>query len=178
MRILYSPYDIYEIILNPFLILGDSQNITVGFDGVDWRDRAVRETLALLEFANKYLKPPKIEYPVSLNAVFKICDKYFKCIGSRGTGSVMLLSDLQDENNTVELSISVLRMFHCVQNPNVVKVQQKYKKSGNIYTVRSIANENTTRYDEYPIMVNYCGANGFLWSTTLDNWLRKAELIL
>ena len=46
-------------------------------------------------------------------------------------------------------------------------------KNGNMYTILTLANQESTRLDEYPIMVVYQGDNGFIWTRKLNDWYRS-----
>lgn len=46
----------------------------------------------------------------------------------------------------------------------------QHHRNGNIYRVLMIANQASTRLEEYPVMVVYQGSNGNVWTRKLDNW--------
>jgi len=49
--------------------------------------------------------------------------------------------------------------------------------NGNVYIVVEIANEHSTRLEEYPVTVVYRGVNGKTWSRPLSQWSRSMTQI-
>ena len=63
---------------------------------------------------------------------------------------------------------------------NYPKVGQKWKHHNGIeYEVILLGNEDAApeRRDEYPVCVSYKGANGKVWTKTLENFQSKMTLV-
>jgi hypothetical protein len=61
---------------------------------------------------------------------------------------------------------------------NEVRVSSRWKhRNGNIYTVTMLANTDSTRQDDYPVMVVYRGENGKIWCRAFSDWHRSMTLI-
>jgi len=61
-----------------------------------------------------------------------------------------------------------------IKIPEIGSIWQHY--NGN-YKVIMIANESTTRPEEYPITVIYQGENGKIWARKLENWHKSLTLL-